>query len=179
VSRGSTLEAAAADHRDAIEGVVRALEALDSSLWAIPRNPGKWAPAEIAEHLRLAYEPLLAELDGGSGYVLRVRGWKRLLARWRYLPVILERGVFPPGVRAPREARPAGHAASPAAAAARLAESASRFERRLFEAQESGPVRLTHAYFGKLAAPQILRLLAGPARHHREQLPAGAARTGP
>ena len=179
MSRRLTLEETAADHREAIEDVVRALESLDSNLWAIARQPGKWSPAEVAEHLCLSYDPLFTELDGGSGYVLRVQGWKRLLARWRYLPVILERGVFPPGVRAPREARPVGHAASAQLAAARLAESASRFERRLIEAQTSGPVRLTHAYFGKLAAPQILRLLAVHARHHRRQLPAGPARTGP
>ena len=173
-----TFEAAAADHREAIASAVRAVRSVDARLWEAPCASGKWSPAEIAEHLCLSYGPLLTELDGGSGYVLRVRGWKRLLARWRYLPVILERGVFPPGVRAPREARPAGHAPSPEAAAERLAEGASRFERRLIEAQASGPVRLTHAYFGRLAAPQILRLLAVHARHHRAQLP-GAARIGP
>jgi hypothetical protein len=33
------------------------------------------------------------------------------------------------------------------------------------------PVRLTHAYFGKLTAPQILKLLAVHAAHHRDQFP--------
>jgi hypothetical protein len=174
VSFGRTFEDTVADHREAMASAVGAVRAVDSRLWDAPRAPGKWSPAEIAEHLSLSYAPLLAELDGGAGYALRLTGWKLRLARWRYLPVILERGVFPPGGRAPREARPAGHSASPEAAAARLAESASHFERRLTEAQASGPVRLTHAYFGKLAAPQILRLLAVHARHHRRQLPGGS-----
>ncbi len=175
MSRRLILEETAADHREAIETAVCAVRSVDSQLWEVPCAPGKWSPAEIAEHLALAYGPLLAELEGGAGYSLRVKGWKQRLARWRYLPLILERGLFPPGVRAPREARPAGHAASPEAAAARLAESASHFGRRLTEAQASGPVRLTHAYFGKLTAPQILRLLAVHARHHCAQLP-GAGR---
>lgn len=170
---GRTFEETAADHREAIASAVRAVRSVDAQIWETPGAPGKWSPAEIAEHLSLAYPPLLAELDGGEGYALRVKGWKQLVARWRYLPVILERGIFPPGVRAPREARPVGHSATPEAAAARLAKSASDFERRLTEARASGPVRLTHAYFGKLAAPQILRLLAVHARHHRKQLPGG------
>jgi hypothetical protein len=172
VSRRLTFEEAAADHREAIEKVVRAVRSFDSQVWEVPCAPGKWSPAEIAEHLALAYGPPLAELEGGAGYALCVTGWKQLLVRWRYLPVILERGTFPPGVKAPREARPANHSASPEAAASRLAENASCFERRLAEAQATGPVRLTHAYFGKLTAPQILKLLAVHARHHRKQLPA-------
>lgn len=170
---------AAARHRQAIEAVRRTLASVPLASWEAPAGPGKWSPAEIAEHLCLSYDPLLAELDGGSGYSLRLKGWKRLLARWRYLPTILEHGRFPEGVPAPREARPSSHPASPAAASIRLAESASRFERRLTEAHASGPVRLTHAYFGKLSAPQVLRLLAAHARHHAAQLPAAPARIGP
>jgi DinB family protein len=178
MSRRLTFEEAAADHREAIETVVRAVRSVDTQVWEVACAPGKWSPAEIAEHLALAYGPPLAELEGGAGYALRVKGWKQRLVRWRYLPVILERGAFPPGVKAPREARPSGHAGSPEAAIARLTESASRFERRLAEAQANGPVRLTHAYFGKLTAPQILKLLAVHARHHRAQLP-DAARIRP
>jgi uncharacterized damage-inducible protein DinB len=166
-------EQAAADHRGAIEDVVRAVESLDASLWAIARRPGKWSPAEIAQHLVLAYEPPLAELEGGAGYAVRLPWWKRAVLRWRVLPQILEQGKFPRGAPAPREARPKGGLASPEEAVRRLRESAVRFELRLSEAHAARQVRLTHSYLGKLTAPQILRLLAVHARHHGAQF-AGA-----
>ena len=169
-----SFEVAAADHREAIASVVDVVRSVDPATWAVSRGPGKWSPAEIAEHLALAYEPPLAELDGGAGFALRLKGWKQALARWKYLPMMLERGRFPAGVRSPREARPTSHAATPDAACKRLAENANRFEQRLAQAQAIHPVRLTHAYFGLLNAAQILKLLAVHARHHRGQFPSAA-----
>jgi uncharacterized damage-inducible protein DinB len=165
------LEQAAADHRAAIDEVVRAIESLDRVAWTVPRQPGKWSPAEIAEHLVLAYEPPLAELDGGPGYAVPVPWWKRTVLRWKVLPQILERGQFPRGAPAPKEARPKGGAASPEEAVRQLRENAGRFEEKLCVAHAARSVRLTHAYFGKLTAPQILKLLAVHAHHHRGQFP--------
>jgi DinB family protein len=178
MTRPISFEAAAADHREAIASVVDVVRSVDPGIWTVSRGPGKWSPAEIAEHLALAYEPPLAELEGGAGYTLRLKGWKQALVRWKYLPAMLERGRFPAGVRAPREARPTSHAATPEAAGERLLENANRFERRLAQAEAVHPVRLTHAYFGLLQGPEILRLLAVHARHHGKQFPSAAARPG-
>jgi len=164
------IERAAAFHREAIEQVAVAVELQDPALWAVPRQPGKWSPSEIAQHLVISYEPALAELDGGAGFALVLPWWKRTALRWTVLPRILG-GRFPKGAPAPKEARPRGGAASPREAARALRENAARFELRLVEAHAAGPVRLTHAYFGKLTAPQILKLVAVHAMHHREQFP--------
>ena len=56
MSRRLGFEEAAADHRGAIDEVVRAIEAVDVGAWATARLPGKWSPAEIAQHLVLSYE---------------------------------------------------------------------------------------------------------------------------
>jgi Protein of unknown function (DUF1569) len=164
------LEEAAADHRGAIEDVVSAIESVEVSVWMMARQPGKWSPAEIAQHLVLSYEPPLAELEGGAGYAVRLPWWKRAVLRRRVLPQILVQGKFPPEAPAPREARPKNGIASPEEAVQRLRESAGRFALRISEAHASRRVRLTHSYFGKLTAPQILRLMAVHARHHSEQL---------
>lgn len=171
MSARSGLEQATADHRAAIEEVARTIKSLDPGAWAVPRQPGKWSPAEIAEHLVISYEPPLAELDGGPGYAVPVPWWKRVVLRWKVLPQILEHGQFPRGAPAPREARPKSGAASPEEAVRRLRENAGRFEEKLCQAHAARSVRLTHAYFGKLTAPQILKLLAVHARHHRAQFP--------
>lgn len=166
-----TLEQTVAEHRAAIAEVVRAIESLDRAGWTVPRQPGKWSPAEVAQHLIRSYEPPLAELDGGPGYAVPVPWLKRLVLRWKVLPQILERGQFPKGAPAPREARPKAGAASPEDAVRRLRENAERFEEKLCAADAARRVRLTHAYFGKLTAPQILKLLAVHTRHHRGQFP--------
>jgi hypothetical protein len=168
------LEKAAADHLAAIEALARTVESLDRGAWNIAREPGKWTPAEIAQHLILSYGPPLAELGGGAGFSVRLPWWKRTVLRWKVLPKILYAEQFPKGAPAPREARPKEGAASPEEAARLLRENAGEFARRLSEAAAARSVRLSHSYFGKLTAPQILKLMAVHAHHHRAQLPSAA-----
>jgi hypothetical protein len=165
---------AVAFHRTTIEDVVRVVESQDPGAWSVARQPGKWSPRELAQHLVLSYEVPMAELDGGTGFAIVLPWWKRLPLRWTVLPRILN-GKFPRGAPAPREARPQGGAASPAEAARALREKAALFERRLAEADSVRPVRLSHAYFGKLTAVQILKLAAVHAAHHRAQFPGAPA----
>lgn len=169
------LAQAAADHRAAIEDVARVVASQDPAGWAQAREPGKWSPAEIAQHLLLSYEVVQAELDGGAGFRIVLPWWKRLPLRWVVLPKILA-GRFPKGAPAPREARPRTGAASPAEAARVLRDRAEKFERSLVQAHAARPVRLTHAYFGRLTAPQMLKLAAAHAAHHAAQFPPCIAR---
>ncbi len=161
---------AAALHRTTLEAVALVVERQDPDTWTVAPQPGKWSPSEIAEHLVISYEPALAELDGGAGFAVVLPFWKRAVLRWTVLPRILS-GRFPKGAPAPRESRPRSGATSPEEAARALREKSSRFQARLLEAHAAGPVFVTHSYFGRLTAPEILKLLAVHAAHHREQLP--------
>ncbi len=173
------IEEASSAHRAAIEEFAQAVVEVDRGTWAAPREPGKWSPAEIAQHLILSYGPPLAELDGGEGFSIRLPWWKRAVLRWKVLPKILYADTFPKGAPAPREARPNRGASSPEEAARLLRGSAELFLARVCEAHASRSVRLTHSYFGKLTAPQILKLMAVHARHHRGQLGGREKEAGP
>jgi hypothetical protein len=178
VSRGRlTLERAAADHRAAIAAAVADFERVGGADWERPVRPGKWSPAEIAQHLTVSYSPAMSELAGGAGYRRRLSPLMTRMARWIALGGILSGRRFPSGGKSPPEARPVGPFPPPAEAAARLRSAAEAFEKTISEAHRSGGGRITNAYFGALSAPEALKVVAMHAEHHRKQLrePGGAA----
>jgi hypothetical protein len=178
VSGAASLEGAVAEHREAVAGCAATIRAVSPELWSRSPTADKWSPAEIAEHLAIAYEPALAELDGGSGMRILLPWWQRQALRWLVLPGIL-RGGFPRRAPAPRELRPRGEAAGPDEAARRLSDRAEAFLNRLARAEASGPATITHAYFGRLSGLQAVKVLTSHANHHRKQFPGAApARSG-
>jgi hypothetical protein len=170
VSRGLTLEGAAAEHRAAIAAAAADFERVAGADWERPVRPGKWSPAEIAQHLTVAYSPAMSELAGGAGYARRFSPLMTRVARWVALGGILSGRKFPNGGKSPPEARPVGPFPPPAEAAARLRSAAEAFENTITEAHRSGGGRITNAYFGALTAPEALKLVAMHAEHHRKQL---------
>jgi hypothetical protein len=175
VSRGLTLERAVADHRAAIESAASDFERIAETEWERPVRPGKWSPAEIAQHLTIAYAPPMSELGGGVGYERRSSPLMTVMARWVALGGILSGRKFPAGGQSPPEARPSGPFPPPAESASRLRSSAEAFERAISEAHRKGGGRITNAYFGRLTAPQALKLVAMHAEHHRKQLHRGSS----
>jgi len=165
---------AAEEHRRAVDACAEIIRTVAGEAWEKTREPKKWSPAEIAEHLAVSYDPLLRELDGDTGFRIVVPWWKRRILRWKFLAPILA-GTFPPGVPAPREIRPAATAASPEDGARKLTERAGVFLDRLAQARQSGRSRLTHPYLGRLSDVDALRFLTSHAHHHRRQLPGGRA----
>jgi hypothetical protein len=176
VRNAERLESASRAHRESVGACSATIRAVPLAQWTSARAPGKWTAAEIAEHLRIAYDPLLSELAGEAGFAMRLPWWKRRLVRWRFLPAILE-GRFPKGAPAPKEIRPSGHSATPEEAAGRLTRAADEFLSRIARAEtgRARRVRLTHPYFGGLTIPQTLRLLTSHARHHQAQFPGANA----
>lgn len=155
------------EHRAALAAFLRAAEAWPDETWLVPLGEGKWTPAQVTEHLALAYDALLAELGGGASMRPKVTGVRRVLLRWILLPHILARGTFPVRAVAPREIRPAAEASDRAEALARLRSLGERFEEELTAARARGGGRLTHPYFGSLPAAGVLRFAAVHLDHHR------------
>jgi hypothetical protein len=151
--------------------VAAAAERVSAERWLQPRAEGKWSPAEIVEHLNLAYEVLLRELNGGPGMQIRTKLWQRLLIRLTIMPKLLRGGPFPNGARAPRETRPVLSTTDKASAIATLRERGEKLASVASDVRQTKPrTRLTHAYFGKGSVENGVLLCARHMQHHHKQL---------
>lgn len=164
--------AAEEEHRAALRRFAESAESLPETGWTRHPAPGKWSPAEVCEHLALAYEALLREMEGGPGMRLLGPPWRRTLLRWILLPHVLFHRSFPLRAPAPREIRHPEGNPDRAAALERLRAFGERFEREVGALHRSGRGGLTHPYFGSLAPLKALRFVAVHLDHHRRQLSA-------
>ncbi|MGH7662686.1 MAG: DinB family protein [Gemmatimonadaceae bacterium] len=167
---GREWEVARGSHAAAVSEFVSAATALPENAWHAPRAEGKWSPAQITEHLSLAFAAALSELDGGRGVRMRGSRLRRLLLRRLLLPRLLTGATFPAGVRSPSEARPGDVTASRREGLDRMTLLARRFEEQASRSSGRDAMRVTHPYFGALPALQGLRFSAAHIRHHKAQL---------
>ena len=156
-------------HTRAAAELIAAAERVPAERWLVPRADGKWSPAEVVEHLTLAYEVILRELEGGGGMQIRTKWWQRILLRFTMVPKILRGEGFPSGARAPRETRPSPPTLDQHAAIARFRDLGALVEEK---AATSDRKKLTHAYFGSASICDSMLLCARHIDHHRAQLPA-------
>jgi hypothetical protein len=166
----SRWEAAADEHRIALATFLDSAERLPAAAWSRPPAPGKWSPAEVAEHLSLSYEALLAELEKGTPMAVRLPAWRVALLRWVLLPHILFHRSFPLRAPSPREVRPGAAPAERDPALARLRGLGERFEHALDRARRAGGGWVTHPYFGRVPPVKALRFCAVHVEHHRRQV---------
>jgi hypothetical protein len=151
--------------------VIAAAERISQERWMMPRAEGKWSPAEVVEHLNLAYDALLRDFAGEGGMKIRTKLWQRVLLRITLVPKLLRGAPFPANARAPRETRPGVVNADKDAAIAGLRDRASKLDAAAADAMTSRRrVRLTHAYFGRSAVPEAILLCARHMQHHQKQL---------
>lgn len=162
--------AALADHQHAVAEFIAAARAVPADRWGVARHDSKWSPEQIAEHVRLTYDVVSAQFDGGPGLRVRTPWWIRPFLRWRFLPTILESGVFPATARAPREILPGAGPFDREALLAGLEQSAAAMERKLMASWHNPTRPMTHHVFGALDSPKAARLVTVHTMHHAKQL---------
>lgn len=157
------------EHQEALDRLLDTLESADATGWERAGEGGEWSPAQVAEHLILAYEAVLREMAGAGSMQPRLRSWQQRVLRWFLLPHILFHQRIPVRSRAPREVRPSQGGVPRNEAGQRLTELARRVELDLESGLELGR-HLTHPYFGPISPLQTLRFCAAHLEHHRRQI---------
>jgi len=143
-----------------------------ASEWETPLSPGKWSPAQVAEHLRLTYEVIGRETAGGPGIRVRTSWWLRMILRLRHLPSILTLGEIPGGALAPRELRPGPGPFEREPLLLALQASASGAEAAMTGSGGKGASGITHHVFGRLRPSEALRFATVHNQHHTRQITA-------
>jgi hypothetical protein len=161
----STLE----DNRRAVSAFITAAQAVPQSAWSTPRAPGKWSPAQVTEHVAIAYEVSRSILNGQytGGAPPRVL---RPIIRTLFLRPVLKSGRFTRRGRAPAAFEPSTSPGNVADVTARVNNAAGAFQRDVAAAAAAGRGVLDHPFFGRIALADYARLQAIHTRHHAQQL---------
>lgn len=169
--RDQRWQEALSQHEAAFRDYVEAASKIDASVWMRPSAEGKWSPAEITEHLRLAYEAVLRELNGGNGVKVRTGRVLQIFLRLVFLQRILKTGKFPKGAKAPHEMRPAKAIEDRSEALAAFQALAEDFQNNLSAREDLRDKQFAHHVFGRLSALEGLQLVTRHLAHHQRQLP--------
>ncbi len=166
----SSFEPLRASHQTAVAAFVSKAQALSAAEWDTPLAPGKWSPAQVAEHLRLSYVVFGSEAEGGQGIRIRTASWVQPWLRFRYLRGILSTGSIPAGARSPREARPGEGPFDRGETLSALATAATAFEDAIARRWDSRNAVLTHHVFGRMPIRKGLRFATVHIQHHTRQI---------
>ena len=165
-----SLDDAVRRNREALSRFVTAVEGLSADEWRTPVAPGKWSPAQIAEHLALTADEARQVLRGTSS-LPRLPAPVRPLVRWIVLRSV-RTGKFPRGGKAAKAFTPSGASAERAQALQRLRTSADAFEAEFAAAARAGRTKLAHPAFGALDLVAYMLFNALHVRHHTAHIPA-------
>jgi DinB superfamily len=162
------LETAIAENRAAVEEFMATARGLDTAAWDRPRTKGAWTPAQIVEHIVLAYEysrdVVLGSATGGVPWLFRP------LLRRLVVDSTLKAGKFTRKGRAPAVFRPSDSPAPRSELLDRLHKAVGAFEAAIRSGHPEGRRTLNHPAFGTVPTIDYVRLQAIHSRHHRTQL---------
>ena len=157
------------DNRQAVDAFITAARAVPPTSWLQPRAPGKWSPAQVTEHVAIAYEVARSVVDGSYSGRAAPRIVQVLIRTIGFNPIV-RTGRFKKGTKAPAFFQPTATPASVAELTARLEHAANGFIDAVEAAASQGRAIANHPFFGRVPLPDYTRLQAIHARHHREQL---------
>lgn len=162
------LEAALADHRDAVAALIAASEQCGDR-WLVPSAPGKWSPSQIVEHISRALEESGHVAAGTPSKFPTLPAFVRPLVRRLFFNRVIGKRRLPKA-RTSRALNPAAGAETVALGRARLESTAAAFEQACRARAASSPT-IDSSIFGRVSVADYALFQACHTRHHLKQLP--------
>ena len=157
-------------NRRAVAEFLAAAESVPSSGWTEPVAPGKWSPAQIAEHVAISYEVATRALQGDRTMGSAPRFLRPIVRAFGFSGV-LKRGAFPKAMKGPPIFAPSAEHPSLGASRLRLEHAAAAFEAMARELAAAGSDTFEHVFFGRVRVADYVRYSELHALHHLAQLP--------
>ncbi len=156
-------------NRAAVDELLAAAEGAHA-VWAQPRAPGKWSPAQLVEHVARALEQSAHMIAGQPSDFPTFPRLLRPVLRGIFFNKVLKSGRFPGGARTNKALDPATGPATPADARIRLQAALGRLEQAA-RSRGAGEQRVNSTIFGWVPLHDYVTFQALHTRHHRGQLP--------
>jgi hypothetical protein len=166
----SDLESRLSANRAAMSSFLAAAKSVASEQWAQPVAPGKWSPAQIADHVAISYEVAVRVIAGDSKMGSAPR-FVRPIVRAVGFNRILRNGAFPEKLKGPQVFAPSTGHPSYEASAARLEKAVASLESQARDMARAGARGFDHPIFGRVSVADYVRFSELHARHHESQLP--------
>jgi hypothetical protein len=158
-----------AANRAAIARFIDVALAVSPDDWTRPRAPGKWSPAQVADHVATTMDQAVRFMEGRDEAVTIPRVLRPLVRTIALRPV-LRSGRFPRPSRTPRAFEPAAGGAPQHEARARLESALAAFEATVRRDARTADATFEHGVFGRLSYADYVRFNAIHAAHHERQL---------
>jgi hypothetical protein len=168
-SNADAWDSALLRHSNAAGTFANTAGSISESSWSEPLADGKWAPAQVTEHLNRTYQVIIGELNGEEGIRIRSPWLLRQVLRQTLLRSIYRKRALPKGARAPSEIDPNVIDETQSASLERFSKLAQEFEVAMSANRETGRT-LTHHVFGEIELLPGLDFIAIHIEHHHRQL---------
>lgn len=157
-----------ADSQAALDEFLATADAA-SGHWTTPRAPGKWSPAQVAEHVARSFDQITAMIEGRPHGFPKLPFFLRPIARKLVLTRTLQSGTFPTA-RTFKDFNPQEGPTTPAAARERLRK-AHQVYLDACHARARLDGKLTSSVFGTVPVGDYMRFSTMHIRHHQKQIP--------
>jgi len=166
----TTLDDRIRENRDAVDRFVAAAELLPATQWNRETAPGKWSPAQIAEHVAISYELSAAAMRGAFPGTAAPR-FLRPVIRTFFLKPVLKSGRFARAAKAPKPFEPTAAPAASEVVLPRVRMASAALEQAITAEARAGRDTMDHPFFGSVSLADYVQLQAIHTSHHRGQLP--------
>jgi hypothetical protein len=139
--------------------------------WSNPVAPGKWSPAQIADHIGVSTSVALNAIKGDRS-MGSIPGIFRPIVRALFFNPTMKKGAHPEKTKGPAVFAPSKEHPTLEESEARLHHAISALEAHVRQLAKDGTGTFEHGFFGKLSIADYVRYNALHMQHHERQLPA-------